>query len=88
MKSRWRTKNISYIAAFSAAAVAVGFLLAALPNVELVTATVFISGAVGGKSKGAMVGALADGEGHGQSSFSIHREKGRTIGIVPHGDRP
>ncbi|MBL7074323.1 hypothetical protein ISS37_03675 [candidate division KSB1 bacterium] len=60
MKSRWRTKNISYIAAFSAAAVAVGFLLAALPNVELVTATVFISGAVGGKSKGAMVGALAE----------------------------
>ncbi|MEA3408905.1 MAG: hypothetical protein U9Q95_01000 [Candidatus Eisenbacteria bacterium] len=46
-------------AIFVALAAALGFLLLSVPNVELVTFTVFASGVVLGRWRGALVGALA-----------------------------
>ncbi len=47
------------MAIFVALAAALGFLLLSVPNVELVTFTVFASGVVLGRWRGALVGALA-----------------------------
>lgn len=48
-------------AIFVALAVALGFLLLVVPNVELVTFTVFAAGVALGRWRGALVGALAMG---------------------------
>jgi len=49
------------IAVLVALAAALGYALAAVPNIELITLTVFISGAVLGRLRGAMVGLMAMG---------------------------
>jgi len=46
-------------AVFTALAVALGYLLLSVPNVELLTFTVFASGVALGRWRGALIGALA-----------------------------
>jgi len=53
------TSETAATAIFVALAAALGFLLLSVPNVELVTLTVFASGVVLGRGRGALVGALA-----------------------------
>ncbi len=53
------SRRIAFVAAFAALAVAFGFLLAAVPNIELMTLTVFLGGAVCGVRDGALVGLAA-----------------------------
>ncbi len=53
------TSGTAVTAIFVALAAALGFLLLSVPNVELVTFTVFASGVVLGRWRGALVGALA-----------------------------
>ncbi len=53
------TSETATTAIFVALAAALGFLLLSVPNVELVTFTVFASGVVLGRCRGALVGALA-----------------------------
>jgi hypothetical protein len=57
-RSLWRSETAT-TAIFVALAAALGFLLLSVPNVELVTFTVFASGVVLGRWRGALVGALA-----------------------------
>jgi len=54
----WTSETAS-TAIFVALAAALGFLLLSVPNVELVTFTVFASGVALGRWRGALVGALA-----------------------------
>jgi hypothetical protein len=56
-----RTSRIALTAVFVALAAALGYLLLAVPNVELITFTVFAAGTVLGRSRGALVGGLAFG---------------------------
>ncbi len=53
------TTGIALTAVLVALAVALGLLLLAVPNVELITFTIFVSGAVLGRWRGATVGARA-----------------------------
>lgn len=53
------TRDVTLTAVFVGLAVALGYLLSWLPNIELVTFTVFASGVVLGKWRGALTGALA-----------------------------
>jgi hypothetical protein len=54
-----RVQLIVYEAALAALAVTVGFVLAAVPNVELFTLVVFLAGVLLGRASGARVGVLA-----------------------------
>lgn len=54
----FRASRIALTAAFIALAVTLGFLLAPVPNVELVTLTVFLGGAATGVVGGGIIGAL------------------------------
>ena len=54
-------KFVAYAGIFIGTGVALGYLLAAIPNVELVTATIFLSGYLLGKSGGSLVGVLTFG---------------------------
>jgi hypothetical protein len=56
-----RTSRVALTAVFVALAAALGFLLISVPNVELITFTVFAAGVVLGRAGGALVGALAFG---------------------------
>ena len=53
------TSGTAVTAIFVALAAALGFLLLSVPNVELLTFTVFASGVVLGRWRGALVGVLA-----------------------------
>jgi hypothetical protein len=53
------TRDIALVAVFAGLAAALGYLLSWLPNIELVTFTVFASGVALGKWRGALTGALA-----------------------------
>ncbi|MBN2202217.1 ECF transporter S component, partial [bacterium] len=52
--------KLARMALFTALGAALGYALSGVPNVELVTATVFIAGAVLGPREGALVGAAAE----------------------------
>jgi len=52
-------KLISRIAIFTALAIALGYILSFVPNLELVTSTIFLSGVLLGGSAGMLVGALS-----------------------------
>ncbi len=54
-------KFVAYAGIFIGTGVALGYLLAAIPNVELVTATIFIAGYLIGKGGGTLVGILTFG---------------------------
>jgi len=54
-----RARDVTEIALFVALAVACGFALVAVPNVELITLTVFSSGVFLGARRGALAGVLA-----------------------------
>ncbi len=54
------TRRIAYTGMFIALAVALGFTLIIIPNLELVTATVFISGWLLGPFLGAFVGLISE----------------------------
>ncbi len=58
--SRARIRRLSRIALFAAVAVAGGYLLVAVPNVELVSATVALSGWLLGSMAGVLTGILAE----------------------------
>jgi uncharacterized membrane protein len=51
--------EVALIAVFAALAVALGYLLASIPNVELITFTVFVAGVMLGRWRGALVGAVS-----------------------------
>jgi hypothetical protein len=50
--------DVALVAVFTGLAVALGFALAAVPNVELSTLTIFAAGATLGRCRGALVGGL------------------------------
>jgi uncharacterized membrane protein len=52
-------RRIIQTALFVALCVALGFLLAGVPNIELMTVTVFLSGVILGPKRGILVGALS-----------------------------
>jgi hypothetical protein len=52
---------LTRLSLFTALGVTLGYALMSVPNVELVTATVFIAGVVSGARGGAFVGAAAEG---------------------------
>lgn len=54
------TRRIAYTGLFVALTVALGFALVAVPNLELVIATVFISGWLLGAGTGALVGFISE----------------------------
>ncbi len=54
-----RARPVAATAMFIALSVALGFLLAPVPNVELVTLSVFVSGVLLGPGRGAVVGSVA-----------------------------
>ncbi|MCK4321609.1 ECF transporter S component [candidate division WOR-3 bacterium] len=54
-----RVKLISRIAIFTALAIAFGYILSSVPNFELITSTIFLSGALLGSSAGMIVGAIS-----------------------------
>ncbi len=53
------TRKVAYTGLFIALAVARGFALGAVPNVEMLTATVFIAGWVMGSRSGMLVGVIS-----------------------------
>jgi hypothetical protein len=55
-----RHREIILMAIFIALAIAGGLFLAQLPNIELVTVTIFLSGMALGVMRGAVVGAVAE----------------------------
>ncbi len=65
------------MAVFAGLAVALGYLLSWLPNIELVTFTVFASGVVLGAWRGALTGALA------MAIYSGFNPHGSGLGIPP-----
>lgn len=56
-----RARDVSGVAMFVALAVACGYALMAIPNVELITLSVFLGGVFLGPSRGALVGLLSMG---------------------------
>lgn len=54
-----RTSRVALTAVFIALATALGYLLVSVPNVELITFTIFAAGVVLGRAGGVVVGALA-----------------------------
>jgi uncharacterized membrane protein len=54
-----RTRRIIQTGLFVALVVVLGFLLAEVPNVELMTVSVFLSGVILGRGSGAIVGVLS-----------------------------
>ena len=54
-----RIKLISRIAIFTALAISLGYILSFIPNLELTTSTIFLSGAFLGSSAGLLVGAIS-----------------------------
>ena len=54
-----RTRRIIQTGLFVALAVVLGFLLAEVPNIELMTVSVFLSGVILGRRSGAIVGVLS-----------------------------
>jgi len=69
------TSRTAATAVFVALAAALGFLLFSVPNVELITFTVFASGVVLGRWRGALVGAL------GMAIYSAANPIGSGLGI-------
>jgi thiamine transporter ThiT len=55
-----RERKVIRAALFTALSVALGFLLAAVPNIELMTLSVFLGGVFCGPRVGALVGVLAE----------------------------
>ncbi len=55
-----RIKNIAFIGIFIALVLGVGYALALVPNVELVTAMVFLSGVLMGVKRGIYVGIIGE----------------------------
>jgi hypothetical protein len=53
------SRSVSSLAVFTALVAALGFVLSGVPNVELMTLGAFVSGAVLGALRGAIVGAAA-----------------------------
>ncbi|MFQ6617061.1 MAG: hypothetical protein ACE5QV_00110 [Fidelibacterota bacterium] len=53
-------REIALMGLFSALAVASGYMLIFVPNVELISATIFVSGYILGASRGAIVGFTAE----------------------------
>lgn len=54
------TRDLVRTALLAAACAAIGYLLAGIPNVELISAAVFTSGALVGVRRGAVVGGVAE----------------------------
>lgn len=53
------TKNIANITVFTALAVSLGYLLSFIPNLELITSTIFLCGILCGLKAGAITGLLS-----------------------------
>ncbi|MCD6379025.1 ECF transporter S component, partial [bacterium] len=59
MRPNWKRRRIILTALFTSLAVVLGYILAAVPNVELMTLTVFLSGVFAGPRYGAVTGILS-----------------------------
>ena len=59
MTRRLPSRTITLLALWIAVTVALGYALATVPNVELVTASVFLSGYLFGPAAGTLVGVSA-----------------------------
>jgi len=59
MRSNWKRHTIILTALFTSLTVVLGYLLAAVPNVELMTLSVFLSGVFVGPRYGALTGILS-----------------------------
>jgi len=70
------SKKIALAGLLSSLAVALGFLLSAVPNVELMTLTVFVAGALLGVRGGALVGVVS------MFIYSIANPMGAAIPLV------
>jgi len=70
------TKELVKMGLFVALALALGFALAHIPNVELITLTIFISGCLLGRGKGVVVGGVA------MALFAIFNPLGPTVAPV------
>ena len=70
------TKRIALAGLLSSLAVALGYLLTAIPNVELMTLTVFVSGALLGARGGMLVGVVS------MLIYSIANPMGAAIPLV------
>ena len=70
------TRKIALAGLLSSLAVALGFLLIAVPNVELMTLTVFVSGALLGVRGGALVGVVS------MLIYSVANPMGAAIPLV------
>jgi len=55
-----RIQNITYTGVFIALILGVGFGLAFIPNIELITAIIFISGVLMGLKKGIIIGMISE----------------------------
>lgn len=56
-----RTRDLARMALLVALCAALGYLLAGVPNVELVSAAIFACGAIEGPRRGAVIGLVAEG---------------------------
>jgi len=54
------TRRLTFLALWIATSVALGYLLAGIPNVELVTASIYLGGALAGPLFGVIIGAVAE----------------------------
>lgn len=70
------TRKIALAGLLSSLAVALGFLLAAVPNIELMTLTVFVAGALLGVRGGTLVGVVS------MLIYSIANPMGAAIPLV------
>ena len=59
MPAYWSPRELAHIALFTAAVMALGYALAWVPNVELMTLTIFLAGWLLGVVKGAVVGCMS-----------------------------
>jgi len=71
------TSRVAVKAVLVALSVTLGLLLVSVPNVELLTFSIFVSGAVLGRSAGALVGALS------WAVFSAVNPMGTGLGFPP-----
>jgi uncharacterized membrane protein len=65
------TRELVHTALLVALCVAVGYLLAGIPNVELLSAAIFTSGVLKGARRGALVGGLAESIYAGLNPYGV-----------------
>ena len=65
------TRELIHTALLVAVCVALGYLMAAVPNVELISVAIFTAGTLKGVRRGALIGALAEGIYAGVNPYGV-----------------